>query len=211
MLTLLIIGITIAIIGGLRGAARFVPIIAPIWLPVSIAVTMAFGEQTSLVVSGSRRHHRLVPDRLRHLPGRRLHLGSVVEIGIPRVIDSRRRRVGKWRGCAMELTEAVKALLQEAARALKGGERRRFLARTVQELGPGGQRRAARELGWSRVTIRKGGRELARGMTCVDAFALRGRKGAEAQLPNLLADLRRLPIASAKPIPPFARPASIRG
>lgn len=52
MLTLLIIGITISIIGGLRGAARFVPIIAPIWLPVSILSSMAFGEQTSLVVSG---------------------------------------------------------------------------------------------------------------------------------------------------------------
>ncbi len=92
----------------------------------------------------------------------------------------------------MELTTAVKALLQEAARALTGSERRRFLARTVAELGPGGQRRAERELGWSRVTIRKGQRELASGMTCVDAFALRGRKRAEAHLPNLLADLEAI-------------------
>ena len=89
----------------------------------------------------------------------------------------------------VELTDAVKGLLREAARALGGGERRRFLARTVQELGPGGQRRAERELGWSRVTIRKGQRELASGFACVDAFALRGRKRAEAHLPNLLADL----------------------
>ena len=89
----------------------------------------------------------------------------------------------------MDLTAAVKGLRQEAARALKGSARRRFLARTVRELGPGGQRRAARELGWSRVTVRKGQRELASGMTCVDAFALRGRKRAEAHLPHLLADL----------------------
>lgn len=89
----------------------------------------------------------------------------------------------------MELTEAVKGLLQAAARALKGSARRRFLARTVAELGPGGQRRAERELGWSRVTIRKGRRELASGFACVDAFALRGRKRAEAHLPTLLADL----------------------
>jgi len=87
-------------------------------------------------------------------------------------------------GGAMELTEAVKTLLREAAQALKGSERRRFLARTVEELGPGGQRRAARELGWSRVTIRTGRRELRRGVTCVDAFALRGRKRAEAHLPR---------------------------
>ncbi len=89
----------------------------------------------------------------------------------------------------MELTEPVSGLLREAAQALKGRERRRFLARTVEELGPGGQRRAERERGWSRVTIRKGQRELARGVTCVDAFALRGRKRAEAHLPHLLADL----------------------
>ena len=63
----------------------------------------------------------------------------------------------------VELTEPVKALLQEAAQGLKGSERRRFLARTVEALGPGGQRRVERELGWSRVTIRKGQRELASG------------------------------------------------
>jgi hypothetical protein len=53
MVTLLIIGITIAIIGGLRGAARFVPIIAPIWLPVGILSGMLFSEQVSMVLSGS--------------------------------------------------------------------------------------------------------------------------------------------------------------
>ncbi len=75
----------------------------------------------------------------------------------------------------MELTEPVKVLLREAAQALTGSERRRFLARTVEELGPGGQRRAERELGWSRVTIRKGQRELTSGVTCLDAFAARAQ------------------------------------
>ncbi len=92
----------------------------------------------------------------------------------------------------MELTESVNALLREAAQALKGSERRRFLARTVAELGPGGQRRAERGLGWSRVTIRKGQRELASGFVCVDAFALRGRKRAEAHLPHLRTDLEAI-------------------
>src|SRR5215217_6998761 len=92
-------------------------------------------------------------------------------------------------GCCMELTDTLKALFIETACTLKGSERRRFMARTIQELGPGGQRRAERELGWNRATIRKGLRELRRGVTCVDAFALRGRKRAEAHLPNLLTDL----------------------
>jgi len=103
----------------------------------------------------------------------------------------------------MELTESVKALLGEAARALTGSERRRFLARTVEELGPGGQRRAERELGWSRVPIRKGLRELRRGVTCVDAFALRGRKPAEAHLPRLLADLETVVVGQSQADPSF--------
>ena len=103
----------------------------------------------------------------------------------------------------MDLTDSVEALLREAARALSGSERRRFLARTVAELGPGGQRRAERELGWSRVTIRKGQRELASGMTCVDAFALRGRKRAEAHLPHLLTDLEAIVTSQSQADPSF--------
>ncbi len=103
----------------------------------------------------------------------------------------------------MELTEAVKALLQEAAQALTGSERRRFLARTVEELGAGGQRRAERELGWSRVTIRKGQRELTSGFACVDGFALRGRKRAEAHLPDLLADLEAVVAGQSQADPSF--------
>lgn len=103
----------------------------------------------------------------------------------------------------MELTEAVAGLLREAAGALTGSERRRFLARTVAELGPGGQRRAERELGWSRVTIRKGMRELRRGVTCVDAFVLRGRKPAEAHLPNLLTDLEAIVTGQSQADPTF--------
>ncbi len=104
----------------------------------------------------------------------------------------------------MELTEAVKGLLREAAQALKGSERRRFLARTVEERGPGGPRRAERERGGSRVTIRKGLRELRRGVTCVDAFALRGRKRAEAHLPNLRTDLEAV-VSGQSPADPSFR------
>jgi hypothetical protein len=103
----------------------------------------------------------------------------------------------------MELTEPVKTLLREAAQALTGSERRRFLARTVEELGPGGQRRAERELGWSRKTIRKGQRELTSGVTCVDAFALRGRKPAEVRLPHLLADLEAIVTGQSQTDPTF--------
>jgi hypothetical protein len=38
----------------------------------------------------------------------------------------------------MELTADIKRLLQDAAAKLKGPARRTFMAKTVQELGPGG-------------------------------------------------------------------------
>src|SRR5215207_9950332 len=89
----------------------------------------------------------------------------------------------------MELTDSLTALFIATAKSLKGSARRVFMARTVKELGSGGQRRAERELGWNRATIRKGTHELDSGFAIVDAFALRGRKRAEEQLPHLLADI----------------------
>lgn len=89
----------------------------------------------------------------------------------------------------MELTDTVKALLLNTAKALKGSARRMFMARTVQALGEGGQRLAERELGWNRGTIRKGIHEVERGIVCLDAFSSRGRKRSEDHLPNLLSDI----------------------
>ncbi len=103
----------------------------------------------------------------------------------------------------MDLTDSVKHLLIETAKSLKGSARRLFMARTVKELGPGGQRRAAHELGWGRMTIRKGMHELDSGLTCLDAFSLRGRKRAEEHLPNLLRDLQALVDAQSQTDPQF--------
>lgn len=103
----------------------------------------------------------------------------------------------------MELTEAFKAILQENAQTLRGAQRRRFLAQTVEALGPGGQRRAERELGWNRNTVRKGLEELHRGLTCLDAFNLRGRKPAEVHLPNLLDDIKAIVDSQSQTDPQF--------
>ena len=103
----------------------------------------------------------------------------------------------------MELSDSLKALFIETARALKGSARRVFMARTVKELGPGGQRRAERELGWRRATIRKGTRELDSGFAIVDAFALRGRKRAEEHLPDLLADIAAIVDGQSQADPQF--------
>jgi len=103
----------------------------------------------------------------------------------------------------MELTDSLKALFIDTANTLKGTERRRFMARTVQQLGPGGQRRAERELGWNRQTLRKGLRELVSGLICLDAFSLRRRKRAEEHLPNLLTDIKAIVDSQSQADPQF--------
>ena len=103
----------------------------------------------------------------------------------------------------MEFTDSRKALFVETARSLKGSSRRLFMARTVKELGPGGQRRAERDLGWSRVTIRKGTHELESGFQCLDAFSARGRKRVEDHLPPLLSDIKALVDSQSQTDPRF--------
>jgi len=103
----------------------------------------------------------------------------------------------------MELTVSIKAMLIATAKALKGNARRLFMARTVKELGSGGQQRAARELGWGRMTIRKGLRELDSGVECIDAFRLRGRKPAEEHLPTLLTDIQAIVDSQSQTDPQF--------
>jgi hypothetical protein len=103
----------------------------------------------------------------------------------------------------MELTKSRKTWLIETAKALRGNERRVFMARTVRELGSGGQRMAERELGWNRGTIRKGDHELESGIAYVDNFSARGRKPSEVHLPNLLADIREIVDSQSQTDPQF--------
>jgi len=87
--------------------------------------------------------------------------------------------------------------------SVKGSDRRLFMARTVKELGRGGQRLAEGELGWDRSTIRKGTRELQSGVVCIDAFSARGRKRAEEHLPTLLDDIRAIVDSQSQVDPQF--------
>jgi hypothetical protein len=103
----------------------------------------------------------------------------------------------------MELTDELKTLFIETAKVLKGSERRTFMARTVKILGQGGQRRAEKELGWNRHTIRKGMHELESGIRCIDYFSGRGRKRAEEHLPNLLDDIKAILDEQSQTDPTF--------
>ena len=103
----------------------------------------------------------------------------------------------------MELTPSLKQYTLSTAYSLHGSDRRLFMARTVQLLGSGGQRLAERELGWSRVTIRKGLHELTSGIRCLDAFCLCGRKRSEEHWPTLLDDIKAIVDGQCQTDPTF--------
>jgi hypothetical protein len=107
------------------------------------------------------------------------------------------------KGILMELIGQFKDYLRDTAAQLRGFDRRLFMARTVRFLGADGQRLAERELGWNRVTVRKGTHELDSGIRCIDAFSSRGRKRAEEHLPGLLDDIRSLVDAQSQTDPTF--------
>jgi hypothetical protein len=94
-------------------------------------------------------------------------------------------------------------VLIDAAKALKGSQKRLFMAKTVRAMGRGGQRWAQEHLGWCRETIRKGTHELRSGMTCIDAFHCRRRKPSEEHLPRLLDDIRAIADGQSQADPKF--------
>lgn len=94
-------------------------------------------------------------------------------------------------------------VLIDTAKALKGSQRRLFMAKTVKAMGRGGQRWALEHLGWCRDTVRKGMHELDSGLTCADAFSARRRKRVEERLPHLLDDIRGIADAHSQADPKF--------
>ena len=103
----------------------------------------------------------------------------------------------------IELNKSVIELLEETIKNLNGNQRRIFMAKTVNTLGPGGQREAERKLGWSRGTIRKGQKELQTGTIKEDNFSARGRKKTEEKLPNLLEDIKSIVKPKTQTDPTF--------
>ena len=94
-------------------------------------------------------------------------------------------------------------VLIDTAKALRATQRRAFMARTVNAMGPGGPLWAEAHLGWNRGTIRKALHELQSGMTGLDAFHCRRRKPAEEHLPRRLDDIRAIADCQSQADPRF--------
>lgn len=101
------------------------------------------------------------------------------------------------------VSEEQKKAYIEAARNLKGGHRRQFMARIVNSFGRGGALWAQNELGWNRNTIRKGQRELEAGTPPEENPGGPGRPRAEVYLPELLDDIKALVDAQSQTDPTF--------
>ncbi len=99
------------------------------------------------------------------------------------------------------LSAEQKEAYLEAAKALKGSDRRMFMARIVKSLGKGGQRQAEKELGWDRTTIRKGSKEL--GQTNRNAPPAKTRKPNKNKFPYLREHLRKIVETQRKTNPGF--------
>ena len=103
----------------------------------------------------------------------------------------------------MGLTDDLKIIFTETAEQLQGWSRRTFMAKAVNLLGKGGQRRAESELGWCRDIIRKGQQELEGNFCYIDHFWKRGRKPAEDHLPNPLDDIDDIADGQSQTDPTF--------
>ena len=89
---------------------------------------------------------------------------------------------------------AVDGLLMDAARALRGSQRRMFLAKVCDLLCDGNVRKAEERFGWGRETVSKGIQERkANGaISLPTAPERRGRKRSEDKNPQLKIDIRTI-------------------
>ena len=89
----------------------------------------------------------------------------------------------------MEISQGLKETLNETRANLSGYQRRHFMAQIVEHMLDGNQTQAEMKLGWNRKTLRKALSELRGGFCYIDHYHLRGRKSAEAHLPQLREDI----------------------
>ena len=91
-----------------------------------------------------------------------------------------------------EITDAVKSIIKNTAKKLRGVQKREFIAEVTLELLEGNARKAEREFGWGRDTVKKGIRELETRIRCIDNYAARGNKRTEEKFPQLRDDIRSI-------------------
>ncbi len=103
----------------------------------------------------------------------------------------------------MEITEAIRATLNDTKAKLSSYACRQFMAQVVKTMFAGKQAQAEKALGWNRVTMSKALAELEGGFCYIDQTHQRGRKRAEQYLPTLLADISEIAERHSQTDPTF--------
>ncbi len=101
------------------------------------------------------------------------------------------------------MCEKVGAVIKSASEKLTGLKRRAYQAEVTAEFFGGSVRKAEKEMGWGRETVRKGMREAETGIPCYDSFQGRGRKKTEERLPHTEKDIRDIADPHAQADPDF--------
>jgi transposase len=103
----------------------------------------------------------------------------------------------------MSIDEKIKFIIKDAARKLTGAERRAFQAKVAMEMLDGDARKAEREFGWGRETVKKGMRESETGIVCSDNHQGRGKKKTEERMPDSEKDIRDIAEPRSQTDPKF--------
>lgn len=91
-----------------------------------------------------------------------------------------------------KIPDNFKTVIKSAANKLSGSKRREYIAEITYELLEGNARKAEREFGWGRETVKKAMRELDTGIICLDNYSARGNKKTEEKMPGLVEDIRSI-------------------
>jgi len=101
------------------------------------------------------------------------------------------------------MCEKVRRVIKSASGKLTGQKRRAYQAEAAVGFSGGSFRRAEKEMGWGRETVRKGMGEAETGILCYDNFQSRGRKKTEEKLPYIEKDIRDIAGPHAQTDPDF--------
>jgi transposase len=102
-----------------------------------------------------------------------------------------------------EISEDTKSVIKNAADKLSGVKRREYIGEITIEFLDGNARKAEREFGWGRETVKTGMAELTTGIKCLNNYSARGNKKTEEKMPELADDIRSIVDPKSQADPKF--------
>jgi len=90
------------------------------------------------------------------------------------------------------INQEKKDLIQDAVKRLKSYDRREYKAKIAIEYFGGSARKAEREMGWCRESVKVGIKEIKTGIRCINRYQDRGKKRIEEKNRKLKEDIKSL-------------------